>query len=214
MQTLWTFSAHTLLALVLFVTVTSITPGPNNLMLLHGGIRAGFNACRLHMLGISLGCGLMVWLSYIGLAELVMRHPFIFLGLKVVGSVYLSWLTYVLWRDGVLPPPANELSQKTWRLPLSFWQAVWFQFLNPKAWAMVLMVPSIAMLTGTHVWFASLAVVAVFVIINLLCISVWAYGGQALQGLWRRPQLLRAVHAAVVLMAAYCVVAIWLPSAG
>lgn len=62
-------------ALLVFVFVTSITPGPNNLMLLQGGMQHGFWACRWHMVGISLGDGLMVWLSFLGLAAFILAWP-------------------------------------------------------------------------------------------------------------------------------------------
>lgn len=81
-------------ALVLFMLVNSVTPGPNNLMLLHGSIKHGFWTCRWHMLGITLGVTIMLWLSYWGMAALIISFPAIMLIIKVLGTLYLSWLTY------------------------------------------------------------------------------------------------------------------------
>lgn len=63
------------MALAIFMLVNSITPGPNNLMLLHGGIKCGFRQCRWHMLGITVGVTIMLWLSYWGVAALVVEYP-------------------------------------------------------------------------------------------------------------------------------------------
>lgn len=76
-------------AMLVFVLITSVTPGPNNLMLLQGGMERGFFACRWHMLGIVLGCGVMVWLSFLGLAALVSAWPSLQWVLKLGGSAYL-----------------------------------------------------------------------------------------------------------------------------
>lgn len=81
-------------ALAIFMLVNSITPGPNNLMLLHGSIKRGFWACRWHMLGITLGVTVMLWLSYWGMAALVVSFPSIMLIIKILGTLYLLWLTY------------------------------------------------------------------------------------------------------------------------
>ncbi|WP_367105965.1 LysE family translocator [uncultured Psychrobacter sp.] len=76
-------------ALAVFMFVNSITPGPNNLMLLHGSIKRGFWACRFHMLGICVGVTVMLWLSYWGMAALVVSFPSIMLIIKILGTLYL-----------------------------------------------------------------------------------------------------------------------------
>ena len=86
--------AGSITALAIFMFVNSVTPGPNNLMLLHGSIKRGFWACRWHMLGITTGVVIMLWLSYWGMAALVVSYPAVMLIIKVLGTLYLLWLTY------------------------------------------------------------------------------------------------------------------------
>ena len=81
-------------ALAIFMLVNSITPGPNNLMLLHGSVKCGFWACRWHMLGITVGVTIMLWLSYWGMAALIISFPAVMLIIKILGTLYLLWLTY------------------------------------------------------------------------------------------------------------------------
>ncbi len=83
-----------IMALAIFMLVNSITPGPNNLMLLHGSIKGGFWVCRWHMLGITIGVTIMLWLSYLGMAALVISFPAVILIIKALGTLYLLWLTY------------------------------------------------------------------------------------------------------------------------
>ncbi len=44
-----------LIALMGFAFATSVTPGPNNMMLLASGVNFGFSRTLPHMLGISIG---------------------------------------------------------------------------------------------------------------------------------------------------------------
>jgi threonine/homoserine/homoserine lactone efflux protein len=53
-------SAATLFALCLFAFVSSITPGPNNMMLFASGVNFGFRKTIPHMLGIGFGFGILV----------------------------------------------------------------------------------------------------------------------------------------------------------
>lgn len=48
-------SLETILAFSLFAFVTSVTPGPNNLMLLASGVNFGFRRTIPHIFGISTG---------------------------------------------------------------------------------------------------------------------------------------------------------------
>ena len=50
-----------LLPLVSFAFVSSITPGPNNLMLSASGIVFGFNRTLPHLLGVAVGFTLLLF---------------------------------------------------------------------------------------------------------------------------------------------------------
>ncbi|MCD8547228.1 MAG: hypothetical protein LRY38_01995 [Aeromonadaceae bacterium] len=61
--------------LAAFALVSSITPGPNNLMLTSAGARFGLQRTLLHVVGISAGMGLMLLLVSLGLGELFAAQP-------------------------------------------------------------------------------------------------------------------------------------------
>jgi threonine/homoserine/homoserine lactone efflux protein len=58
-------SVNLILALIVFAFVASITPGPNNLMLLASGVNYGFRRSIPHMLGICIGFMLMIFVVFI-----------------------------------------------------------------------------------------------------------------------------------------------------
>ena len=121
-----------IIPLVAFAFVTSITPGPNNLMLLASGANYGFKRSLPHMLGISLGHAFMVFLVGIGLAEVFEIHPVLKTVLKVVSVAYML---YLAWK--IANASAPEETEGKGR-PFTFMQAAAFQWVNPKAWAMAL----------------------------------------------------------------------------
>ncbi|MGB2785872.1 LysE family translocator [Psychrobacter sp.] len=213
-------------ALAIFMLVNSITPGPNNLMLLHGSIKRGFWACRWHMLGITLGVTIMLWLSYWGMAALVVSFPAVMLIIKVLGTLYLLWLIYQMAKTNFTTIINEALLQEQQRqqagesvievkksfgeLPLSFGQALLFQWLNPKAWTMTVVAPSLAMFHAGKPWLDNYALLAMCAIINLLSISCWAAGGHWLRKLVHLPRVMRVIHALIVLMTLYCALTLWL----
>ena len=213
-------------ALVIFMLVNSITPGPNNLMLLHGSVKCGFWACRLHMLGITVGVTIMLWLSYWGMAALIISFPAVMLIIKILGTLYLLWLTYQMAKTDFITvvndalkheqqhKQANEVvievRKRFGELPLSFGQALLFQWLNPKAWTMTVVAPSLAMFHAGKPWLDNYALLAMCAIINLLSISCWAAGGHWLRTLVHLPRVMRVIHALIVLMTLYCALTLWL----
>ena len=86
-----------LLGLTLFALASSITPGPNNLMLMASGANFGFCRSVPHMLGVALGFTFMVLLVGLGLVQVFDAFPASYFLLKVVSLVYLL---YLAWKIG------------------------------------------------------------------------------------------------------------------
>lgn len=169
------------LALLSFAFVTSITPGPNNLMLMASGANFGFRRSLPHMFGISLGHGLMVFLVGLGLAGIFEVFPIAKLGLKAASVVYMLWLAWKIAHAAA--PDAGKVGGR----PLSFVQAAAFQWVNPKAWAMALGAISAYANGGVG---SVMIVCAVFACVNLPSISVWVLAGEQLRHLLTNPRRL------------------------
>lgn len=188
MQT--TFS--TLAALAGFAFVTSITPGPNNLMLLASGTHFGWRRSLPHLLGISFGFGVMLVLVGLGLGEVFTRWPGLHEMLKWVS---LAYLLYLALRVATAAPPSAAGGGRG--RPMGFGAAALFQAVNPKAWAMALT----AVTAYGDLGIAPLA--AVFVLVNLPCCGSWALLGEQMRRWLHRPRALQAFNwGAAALMAA------------
>ena len=175
-----------LLALIGFAFVTSVTPGPNNMMLLASGVNFGVRRTVPHMLGISLGHAVMVFLVGLGLAGVIHAWPPAMVGLKVVSVAYMLWLA---WKIAHASAPGEGRAAG---MPMTFVQAAAFQWVNPKAWAMALGAVSAYAPEGTV---SQVALVAgVFALVNLPSVSVWAAAGQVVRAWLAAPARLRAFN--------------------
>lgn len=164
---------ETLPALALFALVTSVTPGPNNLMLMASGANFGFRRTVPHMLGVGLGFVLMTFLVGVGLAGLFQTYPLAVTALEVVSVVYMLWLA---WKIAHAAAPKDRQAGGT---PMTFLQAAAFQWVNPKAWAMALTAITVHA-PDRSLWAVALVAV-IFGAINLPSVSLWTLIGQQLR---------------------------------
>ena len=118
--------------LAIFMFVSSITPGPNNLMLLSSGIRFGFNRTVPHMLGITGGMVLLLLVAYAGVGALLLASPGLDKLLTVACCAYLLWLaTALLKNDEPARGAADAAPGTTQARPMRMHEAALFQFVNP-----------------------------------------------------------------------------------
>ncbi|MGB3554712.1 MAG: LysE family translocator [Jannaschia sp.] len=185
------------LALVAFAFVSSITPGPNNLMILASGANFGIARSVPHALGISGGFGLMIVLVGLGLARAFEAVPGLKMGLALVSVAYLLWLA---WRIANAATPERRAAEGR---PMTFLQAAAFQWVNPKAWTMAL--TAVTLYTASGPW-AVVPVAAVFTIVNLPAISCWLVLGVQMRRFLTSPARLRAFNWT---MAALLVASLW-----
>lgn len=155
------------IALCSFSFVSSITPGPNNLMLMTSGANFGFRRTGPHMLGVAFGFALMLVLVGFGIAQIFITHPLARRILAVLSVVYMLWLAWKITRSGA--PSAQTVAR-----PMTFLQAAAFQWVNPKAWAMA--VPAVTVYAAL----GPVAIAMVFGAVTLPCVAIWVALGQGM----------------------------------
>jgi threonine/homoserine/homoserine lactone efflux protein len=170
-------------SLALFAFASSITPGPNNLMLMASGANYGFKRTIPHLLGVALGFVLMAIVLGTGLVNLFEKFPITYDILKVGAVIFLL---YLAWKIANASP--TNLSQPTGR-PFTFLQAALFQWVNPKVWAMAL--TAISVYAPERNLDGVLLVALIFGAINLPCVAVWTTLGQQMTRFLKKPKQLR-----------------------
>jgi len=158
--------------LALYSFVCTATPGPNNIMLASSGLVFGFRRTMPHILGISMGCTVMLVLSGLGLAVVFQAVPMLQWVIRIAGAAYLLWLAARLWR-------VRSIAAAGAARPLGFWQAAAFQFVNPKAWAITISAIAGFAVPGRPIGEQITLITAVFIIGGLPWISCWAALGAA-----------------------------------
>lgn len=182
------------IAVLFFAFSTTVTPGPNNIMIMSSGVNYGIRASMPHFLGICLGFPFMVLLVGLGFGVVFERFPHLHQLIKVLGVLYLLWLA---WRIGTAEPKAIEKGEHK---PFSFLQAALFQWVNGKAWVMA----SGAIATFTRVdasaWWQVLSISGAFLLVAFPCVGVWLVFGSVLRKVLTRPFWQRLFNIAMALL--------------
>lgn len=162
-------------ALAGFAFAMSISPGPGNFLLLASGANFGFRRSLPLMLGISGGFLAMVFGVGIGLGQLLERHPQVYDGMRLLGAAYVLWMAWRLARSRGLESSSGDVA-----VPIGFVQAALLQLVNPKAWAVALIVTVTYTVPADFLTSLALLIV-IFAVVNLPALSVWVLSGAALR---------------------------------
>lgn len=192
-------SPDVLLAFSLFAFVTSVTPGPNNIMMLASGVNFGFRRSIPHIIGISSGFMVMVIAVGLGLNEIFTRYPLSYTVMRWTGAAYLAYLAWAIATSATSHPPEDKTdAERAASRPMGFLAAAAFQWVNPKAWVMAVTAMS-TYLPARAQAIDVLALALLFGLINLPCVACWAGGGAALRRFLQDPLRLRIFNISMAL---------------
>lgn len=192
-------SLEIFLSLLLFAFTTSVTPGPNNMMLLASGVNFGFRRTIPHMFGIGFGFFSLLLGVGFGLGALLAAFPLLFIALKFAGGLYLLWMAFKIATSRSLGEGATGAQ------PMTLLGAAAFQWVNPKAWVMAVSAMAAYTNPGRYAFTVMLVAVA-FAIVNLPSVSTWAGFGSVLREWLSHPVRLKWFN---ILMAVLLVLSLW-----
>lgn len=171
-----------------FAFVAAVTPGPSNIILASIGANAGVRRGVPCLFGTTLGMGSMMSLVALGLGSLIRQWPMLQRVAQWIGVLFLLWLAFRI--------ATSTRSTATDRPSImGFWQAVSFQWVNPKSW-LVSASAAGAFLTGSEgnapVQAALLGVL--FTLVALPSCALWLAAGASLQQFLRTDRAMRAFN--------------------
>lgn len=191
------------LPLILFVIVSTVTPGGATMLATASGAHFGYRRSIPVMMGIAAGLASMAASAAAGLGGILLAMPSLQLAMKAAGSLYLIWLAWKIGRNGA-PHLQHNLAK-----PTSFIAGVWLLWHNPKGWAMTL---------GAAASFAALAsgplqlgilLGSAFGLAAILSLSLWCLAGLLLARLLRSDRQWRIANALLGLLLAASIVPMW-----
>ena len=181
-------SPEQIAAFFVFAVVTSITPGPNNVMLTATGANVGIRRGLPHMFGVCIGFALMIFLVAAGLGELLLESAAAMQALRTLGIAVLLWLA---WKIATAGRPGTAAGER----PIGFFEAAAFQWVNPKAWLVCASaVGTFLDADGSGALLQALLFAATFIVAGLPCTAVWLGFGAVLQHVLRSDLALRAFN--------------------
>lgn len=170
------------LPLILFCVSTSITPGPNNLLIMLSGVKFGIKRSMPHYFGILVGFSVMVMLVGLGLGEVFTRLPILHQIVKYLGIAYMSYLAF---KTILADPHLKHVLGKS--KPVTFFQAILFQWVNPKAWMMAIGVIATYTTLSGNLFHQVFIISLIYFIEGIPCVGFWLLGGAALSRYLHNP---------------------------
>ena len=166
----------------IFAVSTTVTPGPNNIMIMTSGLNHGIYKTMPHFLGICLGFPAMVAAIGFGLSTLFSQFPSIHLIIKILGIAYLL---YLAWK--IATTDTQSVNSKKSE-PFTFLQAAFFQWVNPKAWVMAIgAIAAFTSISGEH-YLQVLLITGAFFLASFPCVGLWLFFGVGLKKLLKNPK--------------------------
>jgi threonine/homoserine/homoserine lactone efflux protein len=192
-----------ILPLLLFVTVSTVTPGGATTLATASGARFGFARSIPLMLGIALGLALLAAVAALGLSGLLLALPSLQTAVKALGSAYLLWLAWRIARSG--PPNAGNGPAR----PVTLANGFLLLWLNPKSWAMTVgAAASFALLASSPNHLAMLLGTA-FGVAACASLALWCALGVLLSRLFRTPRHWRMLNLAMGVLLAASLIPTW-----
>lgn len=156
-----------------FVFAGLFSPGPNVILLTASGARFGFRRTLPHVLGVAAGVGVTSGLTALGMGALLLTLPGLTLGLKLAAA---GWILWMAWK---LLTAARAARREAGDRPWTFLQAVLFQWVNPKVWAIAL-AASVGYSAGLPPLQEAARLASAFSGINLFVCLFWSFAGSLL----------------------------------
>ncbi|MBC6440061.1 MAG: LysE family translocator [Rhodospirillales bacterium] len=175
-------------SLIVLAFVGSITPGPNNLMVMAASAAYGWRRTVPHMLGILIGFGFMLAVVTVGLGAVILELPVLLNIVKSAGAAWLLWLAFRMARATLRPATSDAGAARSDARPLSMVEAMLFQWVNPKGWAIALAVAGGYVELSPSITVRTLVISSIFMVCTPIANGTWMAAGEALRRVFSDPR--------------------------
>lgn len=191
------------MAFFLFAFSVMLTPGPNNLMIMHSGLNFGIKRTMGHFLGILVGVITIFILVGFGLGYFMEKYPIWKLIIKMLGSIYMLFLAVKISQMNENKTNTNIAS------PMTFSQAALFQWVNPKAWIIAFTISGMFHVY-TNVILNTLLLLIVITVINVPCLGIWLYFGRFIEKIIKNNKQRKILNLFLGFLLALSVLILWI----
>ena len=192
-----------LLSLSLFMFATSCSPGPNNILASYSGFNFGLIKTIPHMFGVIFGFTTLVVVMNIGLINVFKNFLIVQEILKYAGTIFLIYLAYKI----SFSKTSSDNSSKS---PVKFIETFFFQFLNPKAVIVAIIIVSTYVESGENYINYSLWVIAIAFIFACFSIMFWTLLGRFLRKFATNEKFIKRFNYVMSLLLVSCIATFYL----
>ena len=169
------------LSLIGFAFVASVTPGPNNLLLMSSGALFGWRRTVPHLAGIQIGFACLMTAAVFGLGQLVDGWPWLIGIVRILGATWLAWLSWRFFHAAMAPArPEQRMETAPISRPFRFHEALLFQWVNPKGIIAALSSAGAYIAIAEEAWLRAIILAGVFFTTGLIACATWTVAGNAL----------------------------------
>jgi threonine/homoserine/homoserine lactone efflux protein len=103
-----------LISFILAVSILAISPGPDNIFVLMQSVVHGKKYGLATIIGLMTGCIVHTTFVAVGISAIIKENNTIFLGIKILGAVYLLYLAYkVITGGSEISTSTKKIDKKT-----------------------------------------------------------------------------------------------------
>ncbi|UGA55736.1 LysE family translocator [Vibrio sp. VB16] len=164
-----------LISVALFAISSSVTPGPNNIMVMTSGLNFGIRRSMPLLIGICVGFTAMLLLVGLGFGQLFTLFPQLSLIIKIIGTAYLLYLAWLIARSSNVGVTNQQVK------PIGFIKGALFQWVNAKAWVVSIGAISAFTTMGESFFSQNMTIATTFFIISFPCVGIWLMFGSMLR---------------------------------
>ena len=185
---------------LIYCFIITFTPGPTNIVILSTVHNWGTKKAMEYTYGATIAFGILLAVSAVLNTVLVTVLPKILILMQIVGTFYMLYLAYQIYRMDA----SKALSNKTG----SFLSGFLMQFLNPKVVLFTMtVIPGFILPYYTDMKAVSLSVLAI-TIIGFLAFGTWVLFGAIFKKFLQKHE--KIVNVAMALFLIYAAVMIWM----
>lgn len=190
------YTTAKLISIATFTLTTTLTPGPNNIMLMSSGLTFGYKNTVPHMIGVILGFSLMVILVGLGIGIVFEQFSIVLSLLKIIGIIYLIWMSYKIATN----TNRYEIDENGASKPFSFFQAAIFQWVNPKAWIVLITAVSIFTTANDNSLVPIFIIAFLYFLAGIVACNLWTLGGVMLKKLLRNNYAIKTFNISMAVL--------------
>lgn len=181
-----------------FVFVACFSPGPNNLLLMSSGALFGWRRTLRHLAGVQFGFAILVQSAVFGLGSVLDTWPWLLTAVKVGGATWLVYMAARFLRTAIFNANVQpESGAQPISRPFRFYEAVLFQWVNPKAIIIALSAAGAFVSISDKLYERALLIGGVYLLVGCAASSSWMLLGEALNRSMTTGRGARPINAAM-----------------